>query len=441
MNNSTGKWGTRTLDALSSIMGGIFHKDNAKKTPELLTEGQPIGLKEGFRAIELGSSKIFVSEPSDKMYFEDETDYGPVIRQSADWPSGISANAPISDASDSPYMEPADMFSNAIKRPAYDKIDLAEIRIRSMPVEETEMPESKDAIASEIAGILDDTHVARDAPAIEEIKIESLEYADDAIAAEIRATSADVIAPAATICQEMESHADDKTSGIEMPDAQAEPALDVNANNVTDVGAEPFEAPVSDIQTVDNVVIDAVEHDVAGLPAVIPAAALPMVIEEASCPMIAETSIPENNAEEISEESVPDTEMPESLPKMAVMTLPETKFEGLYVEGRGGESQSSAESEADAVGLTETVMPAQTAQTSSASVEMAESCDVPIPTKVQEPAPIVINEDRDIMMTFHPSLENDEDQLMCLSLANDHALPEDDMERFDRKFKLRVSKN
>ena len=116
-------------------------------------EGQPL-VEESRRArgldcnqfakVEVGEgASIYVQKVSDSRYFDESPEYAPVIRpvytESLD-----DFEIPEQPAGDRvSFSEPADIFSNARKRPTYEPINFNEIKIKqSVPAAETVAEES-----------------------------------------------------------------------------------------------------------------------------------------------------------------------------------------------------------------------------------------------------------------------------------------------------------
>ena len=97
-----------------------------------------------FAKVEVGEgASIYVQKVSDSRYFDESPEYAPVIRpvytESMD-----DCEIPEQPAGDRvSFSEPADIFSNARKRPTYEPINFNEIKIkRAVPAAETVAEES-----------------------------------------------------------------------------------------------------------------------------------------------------------------------------------------------------------------------------------------------------------------------------------------------------------
>lgn len=127
-------WGSNTTDSDSGRSGGVlgrlFGKDDSRTVRSLDGEGYEV-----FNVGTDESANIFVYKAPERAYFEDEEEYAPTIRPIAE---DVSV-APADDAEEETevaiqYNDPSEVFSNAIRRPAYDAIDFNQVIVKRSPV-------------------------------------------------------------------------------------------------------------------------------------------------------------------------------------------------------------------------------------------------------------------------------------------------------------------
>ena len=114
------------------------------------------------------------------------------------------------------------------------------------------------------------------------------------------------------------------------------------------------------------------------------------------------------------------------------MTLPKSRFSVEELEREAAEL--------DDANYVPGTCTRQTVETS----EVAEAVGTAVPVEYVEPnlrsdVIEVVDVNRDVLYAYRPALANDEEMFLTLSRDDDGDLPEDGLESYDRKFKLRVS--
>lgn len=358
-----------------------------------------------FAKVEVGEGAgIYVQKVSDSRYFDESPEYAPVIRpvytESLD-----DFEIPEQPAGDRvSFSEPADIFSNARKRPTYEPINFNEIKIKqSVPAAETVAEES---VPEAPTGLME-----REVPVVEE-------------------TPAPV-APAA----EMEFIAPAEEVPAEVPASAEEPA-DIGTD---DLMAELAMAEYSALSFYEAV--SKVRESEARAEAEASAAAVEKAVrtvqeekaEELPAPVLA---LPQGTPVSMigaPETAVADTVVVKSEEAPVVqMTLPKSRFSVEELEREAAEL--------DDANYVPGTCTRQTAETS----EVAEAVGTAVPVEYVEPnlrsdVIEVVDVNRDVLYAYRPALANDEEMFLTLSRDDDGDLPEDGLESYDRKFKLRVS--
>ena len=388
-------------------------------------EGQPL-VEESRRArgldcnqfakVEVGEGAgIYVQKVSDSRYFDESPEYAPVIRpvytESLD-----DFEIPEQPAGDRvSFSEPADIFSNARKRPTYEPINFNEIKIKqSVPAAETVAEES---VPEAPTGLME-----REVPVVEETP------APVAPAAEM-----EFIAPAEEVPAEVPASAEEPAD-IGTDDLMAELAM-------AEYSALSFYEAVSKVRESEARAEAAKETAARMAEAEASAAAVEKAVrtvqeekaEELPAPVLA---LPQGTPVSMigaPETAVADTVVVKSEEAPVVqMTLPKSRFSVEELEREAAELD-----DANCVPGTCT---RQTVETS----EVAEAVGTAVPVEYVEPnlrsdVIEVVDVNRDVLYAYRPALANDEEMFLALSRDDDGDLPEDGLESYDRKFKLRVS--
>ena len=348
-----------------------------------------------FAKVEVGEGAgIYVQKVSDSRYFDESPEYAPVIRpvytESLD-----DFEIPEQPAGDRvSFSEPADIFSNARKRPTYEPINFNEIQIKqSVPATEAVAEES---VPEAPTGLME-----REVPAAEEMEF---------------------ISPAEEI-------------PVEVPVSAEEPA-DIGTD---DLMAELAMAEYSALSFYEAV--SRVRESEARAEAEASAAAVEKAVrtvqeekaEELPAPVLA---LPQGTPVSMigaPETAVADTVVVKSEEAPVVqMTLPKSRFSVEELEREAAEL--------DDANYVPGTCTRQTVETS----EVAEAVGTAVPVEYVEPnlrsdVIEVVDVNRDVLYAYRPALANDEEMFLTLSRDDDGDLPEDGLESYDRKFKLRVS--
>ncbi len=131
----------RIASAIARAFGGakgIFARKSKRDLEE--TENSPRSvesLDEGFRKQTVAGGTIYITEPSERAYFDAEEEYSPSIMSVT--PSTL-AEANAGPRRTARFEDPADEFINASPRAARTEIDYSVFKVRAPPVEEQPMP-------------------------------------------------------------------------------------------------------------------------------------------------------------------------------------------------------------------------------------------------------------------------------------------------------------
>lgn len=373
-------------------------------------EGQPL-VEESRRArgldcnqfakVEVGEGAgIYVQKVSDSRYFDESPEYAPVIRpvytESLD-----DFEIPEQPAGDRvSFSEPADIFSNARKRPTYEPINFNEIKIKqSVPAAETVAEES---VPEAPTGLME-----REVPVVEETP-----------APVAPAVEMEFIAPAEEVPAEVPASAEEPAD-IGTDDLMAELAMaEYSALSFYEAVSRVRESEArAEAAAVEKAVRTVQEEKAEELPA--PVLALPQGTP------VSMIGAPET--------AVADTVVVKSEEAPVVqMTLPKSRFSVEELEREAAEL--------DDANYVPGTCTRQTAETS----EVAEAVGTAVPVEYVEPnlrsdVIEVVDVNRDVLYAYRPALANDEEMFLTLSRDDDGDLPEDGLESYDRKFKLRVS--
>ena len=363
-------------------------------------EGQPL-VEESRRArgldcnqfakVEVGEGAgIYVQKVSDSRYFDESPEYAPVIRpvytESLD-----DFEIPEQPAGDRvSFSEPADIFSNARKRPTYEPINFNEIKIKqSVPAAETVAEES---VPEAPTGLME-REVPAEVPASAE---EPADIGTDDLMAELAMAEYSALSfyEAVSKVRESEARAEAaKETAARMAEAEASAAaVEKAVRTVQEEKAEELPAPVLALpQGTPVSMIGAPETAVADT----------VVVKSEEAPVVQ-------------------------------MTLPKSRFSVEELEREAAEL--------DDANYVPGTCTRQTVETS----EVAEAVGTAVPVEYVEPnlrsdVIEVVDVNRDVLYAYRPALANDEEMFLTLSRDDDGDLPEDGLESYDRKFKLRVS--
>lgn len=364
-----------------------------------------------FAKVEVGEGAgIYVQKVSDSRYFDESPEYAPVIRpvytESLD-----DFEIPEQPAGDRvSFSEPADIFSNARKRPTYEPINFNEIKIKqSVPAAETvaeeSVPEAPTGLMEREVPVVEETP----APVAPAAEMEFISPAEVPASAEEPADiGADDLMAELAMAEYSALSFYEAVSRVRESEARAEAAKETAARMAeAEASAAAVEKAVRTVQ----------EEKAEELPA--PVLALPQGTP------VSMIGAPET--------AVADTVVVESEEAPVVqMTLPKSRFSVEELEREAAEL--------DDANYVPGTCTRQTAETS----EVAEAVGTAVPVEYVEPnlrsdVIEVVDVNRDVLYAYRPALANDEEMFLTLSRDDDGDLPEDGLESYDRKFKLRVS--
>lgn len=437
--NSLSRVFKRFTDGIAGALN-LKSSEETKQTEALSGKENIRGLTEGYRMVEVGagSQKIFISEPTEKVYFEDDEEYAPTIRPLKS-DMGEGANLPASQRKSVRFEEPADLFVNARKRPVYETVDYDQFTIkkRAEPaVGQTAEPESFTMeVAEEAAPTFETVEIEAGAPVV---SIEDVEASEEVPVVE-------AMPEAEPVVESVQEIPVVEAVTEEIPVIEAAPDVEIvqdiplieAAPVVDETAAEPAaEEPVFDIAAM----ADVPEAEF------VPAAAEESAVLEAEIPdMDAEVEAEELRESEVDvaikhdavfvQESPLMLSAPEEVPAVAA-----PEVDGLYAEGESEVSDSSSFTD-DIVGIGGNLLGPQMALTSGTGAEELrvfhdDGAEI-VDTTEPEPCYEIRNENRDYLMAFVPGLVDEEVEL---STSEDlsFALPDDGLESYDEKFTFRT---
>ena len=359
-----------------------------------------------FAKVEVGEGTgIYVQKVSDSRYFDESPEYAPVIRpvytESLD-----DFEIPEQPAGDRvSFSEPADIFSNARKRPTYEPINFNEIKIKqSVPAAEAV---AEEAVSEAPTGLME-----REVPVVEEMEFispaEEVPVEVPVSAEEPADIGTDDLMAELAMAEYSALSFYEAVSRVRESEARAEAAKETAARMAeAEASAAAVEKAVRTVQ----------EEKAEELPA--PVLALPQGTP------VSMIGAPET--------AVADTVVVKSEEAPVVqMTLPKSRFSVEELEREAAEL--------DDANYVPGTCTRQTVETS----EVAEAVGTAVPVEYVEPnlrsdVIEVVDVNRDVLYAYRPALANDEEMFLTLSRDDDGDLPEDGLESYDRKFKLRVS--
>lgn len=436
-----------------------------------------------FAKVDVGSG-IFVPRVSDSRYFDEVPEYTPVIRPV------YGETVEETEVSESParngagYNDPTELFSNARKRPVYEAIDFNEIVVKkSVPVETAydDVP-----VEEAVTGLVEkEIPVAEDAP-VEETAVpamEEVEYippAQDVSVEPVAESEIQVLEPfAADAVADIETHMLEPfaSDAIPMNESSEEDGVETY-----DIFAELAIAEYSALAFYEEIrrIQKAEAADISGLAAMADVE-IPVSVQDMSeaqdfvdtDELMAELAVAEYSAIALYEvvERVREAEAPAeplmleatnthilALPQgepVAMLDAPSVSVaDTVVVQTEAAKpvrmslprfhsiedlEREAAELEDANYGPEHYYAP-QMAETSevaeiSGTVAFAEYTEPNLNKEVIE----VVDLSRDVLYAYRPALANDEDLFLSSSRDDDADFPEDGLESYDRKFKLRVS--
>ena len=422
--------GARLRAAVGKVRGTVSSNDVDYDDDEYETERFPAIATDyeehSVLAVTGEPAKILVRKQSSVVYFEEDEEAAPIVVSNArDRPV---AEEPVNQVEKKPRIavtEPADLFINALRKPARERFATAEPVIRR----------------KEAAPVVAEQEVVDPAPAVEvkaEVPAPVIEIAEPDIS-QTRITDCEPITVG-------ESPAPDMTV-----EEIAEPAAEAILEPVvtTEVAEEPVAEPIVAVEPVTVVeqtpepevtfeIADMVEEASATAAAdavmvassVIEAHPAPAAVEEEA---IVTAEIEESAVEHEMVSQRIESEAPAvyalTAPAKYTPALPSRKIEVPALPEAKGEIQNTGSAQ-ESVEATET---------STDSMDEPATNDISIQQEVRQELPIaIVNEDRDVLFAFRKELSADEFEFASTSMDNNSAFPEDFLDESEMTFKIRM---
>ena len=369
--------------------------------------------------------KILVRKQTSVVYFEEDEEAAPVVVSNArDRPV---SEEPVNQVEKKPRIavtEPADLFINALRRPARERFATAEPVIRK----------------KEAAPVVAEQEVVDPAPAVE-VKA-------DVPAPVIEIAEPEMVQTGMTDCEPItvgETPAPDMTV-----EEIAEPAAEAILEPVvtTEVAEEPVAEPIAAEEPV-IAVEQTPEPEVTFEIADMVEAASPTAAADAA--MVASSVIevrPAPAAEE--EEAIVTAELEESAvehemvsqkieseaPAVYALTAPAKYTPALPSKRIEVPALPEAKGDFQKLGCEQT---AEETETSTDSMDKPATNEPSIQVEVRQELPIaIVNEDRDVLFAFREELNADEFEFASTSMDNNSAFPEDLLDETETTFKIRM---
>ena len=487
-------WGSHSLDSVSSRLRAIFAKPVDSAEDDFADEEEDV-----FRSKEYGelmkdyevhdvvteegkSVGITVAKPTMNAYFEEESEYAPVVVSNArDLPATETVAAPAAPKAKVEVTEPADLFINALRRPARKKFDAsepiikrkaapAEVPVTEVPAEPAAVVPAADIPVEEIVGVTDIP--AEPAVTIEPITVTEVE--------EVPAEPVVVEASEAEPVMEVEN-------GAAIEEVPAEPVAEVPVEEAEPVVVEETEVPVIEEVTAEAEPVTAGTTVVMALPAPaevellalkseVPVAEAEPADEEASAteaePVAEEIPAAEDVAFTVGEytEESADARDDAVMVASSVIAGTDSEHDAVIETAEMQESEveheiTSQKTETEVAAISAPVVMAlpkkfevpelepasseigcvQTSEEVASTETSVEADDKPITDDTlvagteREALPVIVmNLDRDVLFAFRGDLENDEREFASTSVDNDCAFPEDYLDRTETTFNIRA---
>ena len=369
--------------------------------------------------------KILVRKQTSVVYFEEDEEAAPVVVSNArDRPV---SEEPVNQVEKKPRIavtEPADLFINALRRPARERFATVEPVIRK----------------KEAAPVVAEQEVVDPAPAVE-VKA-------DVPAPVIEIAEPEMVQTGMTDCEPItvgETPAPDMTV-----EEIAEPAAEAILEPVvtTEVAEEPVAEPIAAEEpaiAVEQTPEPEVTFEIADMVE----AASPTAAADAA--MVASSVIevrPAPAAEE--EEAIVTAELEESAvehemvsqkieseaPAVYALTAPAKYTPALPSRRIEVPALPEAKGEFEKLGCEQT---AEETETTTDSMDKPATNEPSIQVEVRQELPIaIVNEDRDVLFAFREELSADEFEFASTSMDNNSAFPEDLLDETETTFKIRM---
>ena len=370
-------------------------------------------------------AKILVRKQTSVVYFEEDEEAAPVVVSNArDRPV---SEKPVNQVEKKPRIavtEPADLFINALRRPARERFATVEPVIRK----------------KEAAPVVAEQEVVDPAPVVE-VKA-------DVPAPVIEIAEPEMVQTGMTDCEPItvgETPAPDMTV-----EEIAEPAAEAILEPVvtTEVAEEPVAEPIAAEEpaiAVEQTPEPEVTFEIADMVE----AASPTAAADAA--MVASSVIevrPAPAAEE--EEAIVTAELEESAvehemvsqkieseaPAVYALTAPAKYTPALPSRRIEVPALPEAKGDLGKLGCEQT---AEETETSTDSMDKPATNEPSIQVEVRQELPIaIVNEDRDVLFAFREELSADEFEFASTSMDNNSAFPEDLLDETETTFKIRM---
>ena len=422
--------GARLRAAVGKVRGTVSSNDVDYDDDEYETERFPAIATDyeehSVPAVTGEPAKILVRKQSSVVYFEEDEEAAPIVVSNArDRPV---AEEPVNQVEKKPRIavtEPADLFINALRKPARERFATAEPVIRR----------------KEAAPVVAEQEVVDPAPAVEvkaEVPAPVIEIAEPDIS-QTRITDCEPITVGESPAPDMtvEEIAEPAAEAILEPvvttevaeEPVAEPIVAVEPVTVVEQTPEP-EVTFEIAEVVEEASATAAADAVMVASSVIEAHPAPAAVEEEA---IVTAEIEESAVEHEMVSQRIESEAPAvyalTAPAKYTPALPSRKIEVPALPEAKGEIQNTGSAQ-ESVEATET---------STDSMDEPVTNDTSIQQEVRQELPIaIVNEDRDVLFAFRKELSADEFEFASTSMDNNSAFPEDFLDESEMTFKIRM---
>lgn len=422
--------GARLRAAVGKVRGTVSSNDVDYDDDEYETERFPAIATDyeehSVPAVTGEPAKILVRKQSSVVYFEEDEEAAPIVVSNArDRPV---AEEPVNQVEKKPRIavtEPADLFINALRKPARERFATAEPVIRR----------------KEAAPVVAEQEVVDPAPAVEvkaEVPAPVIEIAEPDIS-QTRITDCEPITVGESPAPDMtvEEIAEPAAEAILEPvvttevaeEPVAEPIVAVEPVTVVEQTPEP-EVTFEIAEKVEEASATAAADAVMVASSVIEAHPAPAAVEEEA---IVTAEIEESAVEHEMVSQRIESEAPVvyalAAPAKYTPVLPSRKIEVPALPEAKGEIQNTGSAQ-ESVEATET---------STDSMDKPATNEPSIQVEVRQELPIaIVNEDRDVLFAFRKELSADEFEFASTSMDNNSAFPEDFLDESEMTFKIRM---
>lgn len=430
-------WGTHSFNSVGARLRAVVGKvretvsrNSVEHDDDEIETERPFAIETDYEEhsvpVETGEpAKILVRKQTSVVYFEEDEEAAPVVVSNArDRPV---SEEPVNQVEKKPRIavtEPADLFINALRRPARERFATVEPVIRK----------------KEAAPVVAEQEVVDPAPAVE-VKA-------DVPAPVIEIAEPEMVQTGMTDCEPItvgETPAPDMTV-----EEIAEPAAEAILEPVvtTEVAEEPVAEPIAAEEpaiAVEQTPEPEVTFEIADMVE----AASPTAAADAA--MVASSVIevrPAPAAEE--EEAIVTAELEESAvehemvsqkieseaPAVYALTAPAKYTPALPSKRIEVPALPEAKGDFQKLGCEQT---AEETETSTDSMDKPATNEPSIQVEVRQELPIaIVNEDRDVLFAFREELNADEFEFASTSMDNNSAFPEDLLDETETTFKIRM---